>query len=159
MPGERRNLRSNKESSSSTNGEKARSNSTSSGSSKDKPVPTRATSSKSKALPSKKPLAKDNAGDRAQTNGDEALENGVHGVEDVDMVDNGPDSVKVGNKDAEDEMTVVVPPPKNPKQSDEPAKDEEGDVPMDTAEKSEPANLEAQTDPKVKSLAGKPCSV
>lgn len=155
MPGERRNLRSNKETSSSTNGEKARSNSTSSGSSKDKPVPTRATSSKSKNIPSKKPSVKEASGDKPQTNGAEAIENGVNGVEDVDMVDDGPEKVKIGtNKDGEDEMTVVVPPPKGNKLSGEPGKDAEGDTAMDNSEAAEKVSKEPEADPKVKAVAG-----
>ena len=155
MPGERRNLRSSKESSSSTNGEKARSNSTSSGSSKDKPVPTRATSSKNKALPTKKPSPKDTAGGQPQANGTEPVENGVNGTEDVDMVDDGPEKVKVGNDhDGDEEMTVVVPPPKSSKLSGEPGKDEEGDVAMDNIENAQTPGTETKVDPKVKAVAG-----
>ena len=155
MPGERRNLRSSKESSSSTNGEKARSNSTSSGSSKDKPVPTRATSSKSKALLSKKAPSKDTAGDKPQINGNEPVENGVNETDDIDMADDGPEKVKVGNgKDGEDEMTVVVPPPKSSKLSGEPGKDEEGDVAMENTDNTQAASSETQIDPKVKAVAG-----
>lgn len=155
MPGERRNLRSNKESSSSTNGEKARSNSTGSGSNKDKPVPTRATSSKSKALPSKKPSPKDTAGDKPQTNGNEAVENGINGVEDVDMVDDGSEKVKVG----EEEMTVVVPPPKSSKLSGESGKDGEGDTAMGNADNTQSASSEAHVDPKIKAVTGQSTSM
>ena len=88
MPGERRNLRSSKDTSSETNGEKARSNSQSS-SSKDKPVPTRTTSSKGKAQPGKK--------DKPTANGG-PVENGVNGAEDVDMVDDGAEKVKVNRQ-------------------------------------------------------------
>jgi len=155
MPGERRNLRSNKETPSSTNGEKARSNSTSSGSSKDKPVPTRATSSKSKTVPSKKLSGKEADGDRPQTNGTEPVENGVNGTEDVDMVDDGPEKVKIGiNKDGEDEMTLVVPPPKGTKLFGDPGKDAEGDVAMDNTAGTENVSQEAEVDPKVKAVAG-----
>jgi len=150
MPGERRNLRSNKESSSSTNGEKARSNSQSS-SSKDKPVPTRTSSSKNKALPSKKASAKEANGDQPQTNGAERIENGVNGTEDIDMVDDGPEKVKIG-KDGEDEMTVVVPPPNSSKLSGEHGKDDEGDVAMENTETAETAG--ADIDPRVKAVAG-----
>lgn len=155
MPGERRNLRSNKESSSSTNGEKARSNSTSSGSSKDKPVPTRSTSSKSKALPTKKSSSKETAGDKPKTNGAEPVENGINGAEDVNMVDDGPEKVKVGsNRDGDEEMTVVVPPPKSSKLSREPGQDEEGDVAMDNTENAQTTSTEAVVDPKVKAVTG-----
>ena len=152
MPGERRNLRSNKETSSSTNGEKARSNSQSS-SSKDKPVPTRATSSKSKALPKKAP-AKESSGDKPQTNGTEPIENGVNGSDDIDMVDDGPEKVKVG-KEGEDEMTVVVPPSKGSKLSGEPSKADEGDVNMDTAEAADAAAPDTnKIDPRAKAITG-----
>jgi len=155
MPGERRNLRSNKETSSSTNGEKARSNSTSSGSSKDKPVPTRATSSKNKAVPAKKPSGNEVDGDKPQTNGTDPVENGVNGTEDVDMVDDGAEKIKIGtNKNGEDEMTVVVPPPKGAKLSGEPGKDAEGDVAMNNTVSVEHVSQEAEVDPKVKAIAG-----
>ena len=141
MPGERRNLRSNKDTSSETNGEKAQSNSQSSNS-KDKPVPSRSTSSKGKAVPAKK--------DKTQANG-APVENGINGAEDIDMVDDGSEKVKVNGKDGDEEMTVVVPPPNSSKLAGEPGKDAEGDVAMDdtdTASKEEPI------DPKVKAVAG-----
>lgn len=153
MPGERRTLRSSKETPSSTNGEKTRSNSQSSSSNKDKPVPTRATSSKSKALP-KKASAKETTGDKPQTNGTEPVENCVNGTEDIDMVDDGPEKVKLG-KEGDDEMTVVVPPPKGSKLSGDPGKDEEGDISMDNAEAAEAAGSDAdRVDPRVKAVAG-----
>ena len=154
MPGERRNLRSSKETSSSTNGEEARSNSQSSSSNKDKPVPTRATSAKGKALPTKKTSGKEGAEDKPHTNGTEPIENGINGTEDVDMVDDGPEKVKIGtNKEGEDEMTVVVPPPKSSKLSGEPSKDEEGDIAMENTDKSD--STSAELDPKAKAVAGK----
>ena len=158
MPGERRNLRSSKETSSSTNGEEPRSNSQSSSSNKDKPVPTRATSSKAKTLSTKKTPGKEAAEDKPQINGTESVENGINGTEDIDMVDDGPEKVKVGtNNEGEDEMTVVVPPPKSSKLSGEPSKDEEGDIAMENTDKSESANPEL--DPKAKAVAGKrPCA-
>ena len=153
MPGERRTLRSNKEASSSTNGEKARSNSQSSSSNKDKPVPTRTTSSKSKALP-KKALTKETTGDKPQTNGAEHIENGVNGSEDIDLVDDGPETVNVG-KDGEDEMTVVVPPPKGSKLLEEPGKDGDGDLIMNNTEAAEATGSDDdKVDPKVKAVGG-----
>ena len=153
MPGERRNLRSSKETSSSTNGEEPRSNSQSSSSNKDKPVPTRATSSKGKTLPTKKASGKEAAEDKPHTNGTEPVENGINGMEDVDMVDDGPEKVKVGtNKEGEEEMTVVVPPPNSSKLSGEPSRDEEGDIAMENIDKSDRVNPEL--DPKVKAIAG-----
>ena len=151
MPGERRNLRSNKESSSSTNGEKARSNSQSSGSSKDRPVPTRAASSKGKTTSAKRSSAKEGNGEKLQINGTEPIENGTNGIEDVDMVDDGPEKIK----DGDDEMTVVVPPPKSSKLSGDPGKVEEGDTTMLSAEKVQGSSLEEELmDPKAKAVAG-----
>ena len=154
MPGERRNLRSSKETSSSTNGEEPRSNSQSASSNKDKPVPTRATSSKGKTLPTKKTSGKEASEDKPQTNGTEPVGNGINGAEDVDMVDDGPEKVKVGtSNEGEDEMTVVVPPPKSSKLSGEPGKDDEGDVAMGNTDKSDVVSPEL--DPKAKAVAGK----
>ncbi|KAI4109934.1 MAG: hypothetical protein L6R37_000284 [Teloschistes peruensis] len=145
MPSERRNLRSNKETSSSTNGEKGRSNSQSS-SAKDKLVPTRSTSSKSKTSSSKKSAGagKEEKGSKPQTNGTEPVDNGVDGTEDVEMVDDGHPSVNA-DRDADEEMTVVVPPPKSSKLSgghdDDPQGDssmEGNEVGMEGAEKLDP---------------------
>lgn len=58
-------------------------------------------------------------------------------------------------KEGDDEMTVVVPPPKTSKTSTEPEKDQEGDVAMtddgdiDATKSGEPA-----VDPKVKTISG-----
>ena len=72
------------------------------------------------------------------------------------MVDNGPEKVKIGTgKNGEDEMTVVVPPPKSSKLAGDHAKDAEGDIAMDSTEKSDADNPEVeQIDPKVKAVAG-----
>lgn len=118
-------------------------------------MPTKATSSKSKAVPSKKPLGKEVDGDRFQTNGTDPVENGVNGTKDVDMVDDGPEKIKTdANKDGEDEMTVVVPPPKGIKLSGEPGKDAEGDIAMDNVVSAEHISQDAEVDPKVKAIAG-----
>ena len=154
MPGERRNLRSSKENSSSTNGEEPRSNSQNSSSNKDLPVPTRATSAKGKNLATKKNSAKEGAEDKPHTNGTEPIENGINGNGDIDMVDDGPEKVKLGtNKEGEDEMTVVVPPPKNSKLAGEPNKDEEGDISMENTNESD--SVSPELDPKAKAVAGK----
>ena len=161
MPGERRTLRSNKESAS-TNGEKARSDSQSSASTKDKPLPARATSSKSKAGLVKKGIsgnsAKDMAGDKPKTNGAEPVENGLNSSEDVEMEDDGAGKSRPnGTKEGEDEMTVVVPPPNSSKLSGQPVKEVEVDVDMD--EVQHPPNGDIQgadhVDPKVKATSGK----
>lgn len=158
MPGERRNLRSNKETSSSTNGEKARSNSQSS-SAKDKPVPTRSTSSKSKAAASKKATTsgKDGSGNKSQPNGTETIENGVNGTNDVDMVDEGHETVKA-NGEADEEMTVVLPPPRNSKPLGEQDKDTHGDIAMNDTDRVENGEEEVQkVDPKIKAVLGIIC--
>ncbi|KAL8634946.1 MAG: hypothetical protein Q9228_007513 [Teloschistes exilis] len=156
MPSERRNLRSNKETSSSTNGEKGRSNSQSS-SAKDKPVPTRSTSSKSKASSSKKSTGagKEDKGSKPQTNGTELIDNSVDGSEDVDMVDDGHTSVNADG-DADEEMTVVVPPPKSSKISGGHDDDPQGDISMESTE----AGMEGaeKLDPEVKAATGMICS-
>ena len=160
MPGERRNLRSSKEPTSSTNGEKARSDSQSSTSNKDQPIPARTTSSKGKSGTAKKVTANasgtDVNGDKPTTNGTEPVENGVNGTEDVEMTDKVEDHKRQKpGKDAEDEMTVVVPPPNSSKLSGTPIKDLEGDTTMgdahdvDAIEKGPSA-----VDPKAKAHAG-----
>ncbi|KAL8703879.1 MAG: hypothetical protein Q9201_002930 [Fulgogasparrea decipioides] len=154
MPSERRNLRSNKEASSSTNRDKTRSNSQSS-SAKDKPVPTRSTSSKFKATASKKSTGsgKEDKGSQPQTNGTEPVENGVNGTEDVDMVDDGHQPVEE-DKDADEEMTVVVPPPKGPKLSGGHGESSHDDTTMDSFDQTEAGPGEAEeVDPRIKAAA------
>lgn len=161
MPAERRSLRSNKPESSSTNGEKGRSNSQTSSSNKDKPAPTRASSAKGKALPAKKgsvnSVAKDMSGDKPHTNGTDPVENGVNGTDDTEMKDdsNSTDKLKPAkDKDGDEEMTVVVPPPKSSKLIEEAGKDEEGDVVMEGVEKSDDTKLEETIDPAAKAVLG-----
>lgn len=160
MPGERRNLRSNnKESSPSTNGEKAPSDSQSSSSNKDKSVPTR-TSSKGNVFHSKEvsinSAVKDAAGDKPHTNGAEPVENGVNGSKDVDMSDDGQDHGKPSiNTDGDDSMLVVVPTPKGSKPSGEPVPNLMDDVPMENTETNESDIAETEKiDTKVKALTG-----
>ncbi|KAL8930381.1 MAG: hypothetical protein Q9172_000090 [Xanthocarpia lactea] len=153
MPGERRNLRSNKETSSSANGEKARSNSQSS-SAKDKPVPTRSTSSKSKAAASKKATSsgKDSNSSKPRLNGTEPIENGVNGTDDVDMVDESHEIVKA-NGEADEEMTVVVP-PRNSKLLGGKDKESHDDTAMDNADQVEGGEEDVQkVDPKIKAVS------
>ncbi|KAL8738217.1 MAG: hypothetical protein Q9181_000943 [Wetmoreana brouardii] len=154
MPSERRNLRSNKEASSSTNGGKARSNSQSS-SAKDKPVPARSTSSKFKATASKRSTGsgKEDKGSQPQTNGTEPVENGINGTEDVDMEDDGHQPVKE-DKDADEEMTVVVPPPKSSKLSGGHGESPQGDTTMDNSDQTKAGTGEAEAvDPRIKAAA------
>ena len=161
MPGERRSLRSNKDSTSSTNGDKTRGDSQSSTSNKDKPVPARTTSSKGKGIPAKKggpnTAAKNTSGEQPKTNGTEPVENGVNGAEDIEMADEATDKTKSGpSKDDSDEMTVVVPPPKSSKLAGEPGKDNEGDIAMENTESSGSGNMVAGVaDPKLKAITGK----
>ena len=162
MPGERRNLRSNKETSSHTNGEKARPDAQNA-SSKDKPAPTRSTSSKGKSQISKKAIvntaSQDSNGDKPQLNGNDPLENGVNGNEDVEMGDDLEDTKKPNtSKDGDEEMTVVVPPPNSSKLSGQATRDDEGDVAMETSEKVEADGSEdKEVDPVRKAESGK-CS-
>lgn len=81
---------------------------------------------------------KDATGDKPHTNGAEPVENGVNGSKDVDMSDDGQDHAKPSiNPDGDDDMTVVVPPPKGSKLSGEPVLDPTSDVPMENAETDE----------------------
>ena len=155
MPGERRTLRSNKDTASSTDSEKARSDAQNTSSKKDQPVPARATSTKAKGALGKKGTnntSQDMSGDKPKTNGVEPTENGVNGVEDVEMSDEKTPVPKTGSgKDGEDEMTVVVPPSKGSKLILERSEDADGDVAIDpTPETAE--NIEA--DPATKAIAG-----
>lgn len=77
--------------------------------------------SKSKALPSKKAgtngSSKEGSGDKPEINGTESNEKGVNGTKDVEMGD--------------EEMTIVVPPPKGEKLDGQPGKNDEGDTSME----------------------------
>ncbi|KAK9772107.1 putative PCI domain-containing protein [Seiridium cardinale] len=83
-------------------------------------------------------------------NSKEPVENGIRNNKDVDMTDEksslkGKGKGKKGVKEGED-MTVVVPPSKNSKQSTTtPPADADGDVAMDDTEKAE--DLEVKVDP------------
>lgn len=141
MPAERRSLRSNNKSdtSSSANGEKARSNSQSSPS-KDKAAPTtRAAANKAKSAPAKKGAkgASDAAmgEDDQHVNGSNNAENGVNGSEDVEM---GEDT--------------AVPPTKGSRSSGEAGQDKEEDVPMEGAEDGDAEKTEPEIDPAVKAV-------
>ena len=132
MPGERRNLRSNKELTSSASGEKGRADSQNA---KDKAAPSRSTSSKAKTSTARKNSKGANS-DKPKINGSPPTENGVNGVEDVEMEGDGPDKGKP-QKDGDDEMTVVVPPPNSTKLSADPEKDDEGDLSMEDAQQKD----------------------
>ena len=79
-------------------------------------------------------------------------ENGVNGAEDSDMTGNDPEKGK-GRKDADDEMTVVVPPPHTSKLSADPDGDGEGDVSMEDSQGNEEEGQQV-VDPKVQTIAG-----
>ena len=137
MP-ERRNLRSNR--SDTTNGEKSQSNSQSSSSNKDRPPHTR-TNSKGKGSPTKKTAsAKDMSGDKHHMNGG-PVENGVNGTEDVEMDDS---SKGKKDHDGDEEMTVVVPPPKGQKPFGGAGQDKEEDVAMEGTEDARTDEQNAQ---------------
>lgn len=122
-------------------------------------MPARTMSSKGKAMPPKKgsttTAAKDMNGETPKTNGTEATENGINGVDDVEM----SDEVIGKAKDGEDEMTVVVPPPNSSKLSAPPEKDNEGDTTMNDGKQADGSGIseEIVIDPKEKAAAGKDC--
>ncbi|OOQ90726.1 putative 26S proteasome regulatory subunit rpn3 [Penicillium brasilianum] len=165
MPAERRSLRSNNKSdtSSSANGEKARSNSQSS-SAKDKAAPTtRAAASKAKSAPEKKGAAKgaSNTGmgedDQSHVNGSKSAENGVNGSEDVEMGEDtagAPTSSFNSSKgrNGDEKMTVVVPPTKGSRSSGKPGQDKEEDVTMEGAEDDDAEKAEPEVDPTTKAI-------
>ena len=141
MPGERRNLRSSKDSTSSTNGGKSRSDSQTS-SSKDKP-PARVASAKGKASTAKKAAPSKEA---SKANG-APLENGANGAKDVEMADGSKNN-------GDEEMTVVVPAPKSSKLSADPGQDKEGDIDMNGSTSDEDNDAAEKIDPKVKTVQG-----
>lgn len=169
MPAERRSLRSNNKSdtSSSANGEKANSNSQSSGA-KDKAPTTRASANKAKSAPTKKDAKGASNGsmkedDQSHTNGSKSTENGVNGSEDVEMGEDtagAPTSSSNTSKDrkSNEKMTVVVPPTKGSRSS---GKDKE-DVTMEGVEDGDVQNTEPEVDPATKAIQGLssflPCS-
>lgn len=166
MPAERRSLRSNNKSdtSSSANGEKARSNSQSS-SAKDKAAPTtRTATNKAKAAPAKKGAkGASNAGmgenDQSHVNGSKPNENGVNGSEDVEMGEDtagAPTSSFNSSKErnGDEKMTVVVPPTKGSRSSGKAGQDKEEDVAMEGAEDADVEKTEPEVDPTTKAIQG-----
>ncbi|EED14034.1 proteasome regulatory particle subunit (RpnC), putative [Talaromyces stipitatus ATCC 10500] len=166
MPVERRSLRSNSkgDTSSSTNGEKARSNSNTA-SSKDKAAPTtRSAANKAKSAPAKKPVTGKGAsssntsnnnmsGDQPQRNGTDPVENG----EDVEMEEDtagGPTpSIPTSREHDGDQMTVVVPPAKGARLSGQDnKKDKEDDVAMEDSDDKDAQSDEPEIDPRVKAV-------
>jgi 26S proteasome regulatory subunit N3 len=93
------------------------------------------------------------------TNGTDPVENGVNGTEDIEMEEDSSKPsgrTKPGkDKDGDEEMTVVVPPPKASKLSGAPQKDDEGDIAMNgVAEADTKEPVEQVDDPKNKAVAG-----
>jgi 26S proteasome regulatory subunit N3 len=173
MPVERRSLRSNSkgDTSSSTNGEKARSNSNST-SGKDKAAPTtRSAANKAKSAPAKKSVAGKAAsasnsnnnntmsGDQPQRNGTDPEENGANRAEDVEMEEDTPggptSSIQTSREHDGDQMTVVVPPAKGARLSGQDSKkDKEDDVAMEGSEEKDAQADEPEIDPRVKAVQG-----
>ncbi|EAL92957.1 26S proteasome non-ATPase regulatory subunit [Aspergillus fumigatus] len=157
MPAERRSLRSNSKSdtSSSANGEKARSNSQSSSSNKDKAAPNRAAANKAKSpTPAASSNNVSNSGMGEQR--DQPHTNGVNGSEDIEMGEDtagGPTSSFNTRKDrkGDEKMTVVVPPSKGSRLSGEKGQDREEDVVMEAAE-TDSQKPESEVDPRVKAI-------
>jgi 26S proteasome regulatory subunit N3 len=164
MPIERRSLRSNSKSdTSSANGEKSQT----SGVSKDKPAPTtRAAANKSRTASAKKAAAGKGASnssgmsghDQPQANGSDPVENGVNGIEDVEMEEDSatattPLSGKPNiDRDGDEKITVVVPPSKGARLSGDQSQDKEGDVNMDGGNEEGAKQAEVEVDPKVKAM-------
>jgi 26S proteasome regulatory subunit N3 len=93
------------------------------------------------------------------TNGNDPVENGINGTEDVEMKDDATNPLKGGKgkkaKEGEEEMTVVVPPSKGSKLSGPPPKDKEGDVAMDGFEDTDGEDASApKVDPTAQTLSG-----
>lgn len=150
------------DSSSSANGEKARSDSQTSSSNKDKSAPGRAAANKAKPAATKKSAngaSNDSMGDRdqAHANGSDPVENGVNGSEDIDMGEDtagAPTSSFNTSKDrqGDEKMTVVVPPSKGSRLSGGQGND--ADVAMEGAEGEDAQNPEEEVDPKAKAIQG-----
>jgi hypothetical protein len=167
MPAERRSLRSNNKSdtSSSANGEKVRSNSQSS-SAKDKAAPTtRAAANKASKAPAKKGATKgaSNTGmgedDQSHGNASKSAENGVNGSEDVEMGEDtagAPTSSFNSGKDrnGDEKMTVVVPPAKGSRSSGKLGQDKEEDVTMKGVDDDDAVKAELEVDPTTKAIQG-----
>ncbi|GIK01064.1 26S proteasome non-ATPase regulatory subunit [Aspergillus viridinutans] len=157
MPAEKRSLRSNSKSdtSSSANGEKARSNSQSSSSNKDKAAPNRGAASKAKSpTPAASSNNVSNSGMGEQR--DQPHTNGVNGSEDIEMGEDtagGPTSSFNTRKDrkGDEKMTVVVPPSKGSRLSGEKGQNQEEDVVMEAAE-TDSQKPESEVDPRVKAI-------
>ncbi|KAI9707185.1 MAG: 26S proteasome non-ATPase regulatory subunit [Candelina mexicana] len=153
---EKRSLRSSKsDSSSSTNGEKAKSGSQS------KPTPVRSTSTKGKTAASKSATpstAPTESSEGTRPNGTTPKENGVNGTDDVEMGDLPADivdqSAKEKGKEGEDEMVVVVPPSKGAKLAGDTEKEEDEDTTMGGVQPTKASTAEeGKVDPVAKAIS------
>ena len=101
-------------------------------------------------------MSKGAGDDPPHTNGVEPVENGING--DVEMGDEASDAADKSqphkDKDGDDEMTVVVPPPKASKSSLDDNKDREGDVAMDGVDQTDGAQEEERIDPVAQTISG-----
>lgn len=98
-------------------------------------------------------------GKTPHTNGNDPVENGINGAEDIEMKDDAPKPLKAGKakktKEGEEEMTVVVPPSKGSKLSAPPPKDNEGDIAMDGFEEENGVDVSApKVDPVAQAISG-----
>lgn len=158
MPAEKRSLRSNKPDG--PDKQKPRSDSSASNSKKEKPTSARSTSSRSKSISKKgvTNLAGDMSGDKPHLNGKDKDESNHYGNEDIEMKDStNPSKTKsVKGQDADEEMTVVVPPSKSSKSVGVPQKDGQGDVAMNGGtEADETVVAEPEIDPREKAITSK----
>jgi 26S proteasome regulatory subunit N3 len=99
------------------------------------------------------------SGDKPSANGTDPLENGINGTDDIEMEDESSKSAgrtkSAKDKDGDEEMTVVVPPPKVAKSAGAPQKDDEGDIAMNgTVEAEVNESTESAEDPKTKTRTG-----
>ena len=98
------------------------------------------------------------SGDKPHTNGTEPVENGVNGADDVEMEDDTSKPTEKPkaprDKDGDDSMTVVVPPPKSSKLVAEVGKDQEGETAMDLVEPSNAETPDERIDPRAKAILG-----
>ena len=87
------------------------------------------------------------------------LENGIHTSEDVDMSDDtskAPKKLKSGeDNDGDEEMTVVVPPSKGSKASEQALEDVEDDITMKMATEAEDQSAgDSVVDHRARAIAG-----
>ena len=97
--------------------------------------------------------------DKSQCNDNEVLENGVNGVDDVEMGEESSEAHNGGKQkpssNADEEMTVVVPFSKPTKASEVIAKDNDGDLKMNGSTDDEKRTPEEPVvDPKQKAVEG-----